>query len=157
MFDTGLRRIRLSPSERQFVPRHWPLPRRLTDLLRTEPNVRLAVLYGSLARGEECEESDLDLLVRLRDDGYVARAKLVDRFGAATGRRVQLVSVEQAEEAPLLLADALRDGRVLVDRDRAWPELKRREPEIVHEARTEDDRLEREAWAVLETLGDRRR
>ena len=31
--------------------RHWPLLRELRDALRTEPNVRLTILFGSQAAG----------------------------------------------------------------------------------------------------------
>ena len=47
----------------------------LRRALRTEPNVRLAVLYGSLARGDEDAGSDLDLLVSLAEDRPLAAVK----------------------------------------------------------------------------------
>jgi predicted nucleotidyltransferase len=151
--EARARRVVVSPSERLYVRRHWPLLRGLLEALRTRPEVRLAVIYGSFARGEAGPESDLDILVRLRDDTYLARATLIELLQRTSGRRVQLVSLEQAEEAPLLLADILRDGRVLVDRERGWPALKRLERAIERRAREEDNRLDREAWAV-DSLGD---
>lgn len=147
------RRIVVPATERQYIRRHWPLLGALMQALRTQPNVRLAVMFGSVARGEARSGSDLDLLVRLREAGYPARTDLVERLEEAAGRHIQLVSLDQAEAAPLLLADILRDGRVLVDRDRDWPRLKGRRHAIERRARQEDERLEREAWAVLETLG----
>jgi len=146
------RKVTVPVMERVYVRAHWPLIRALVQTLRTQPSARLAVLFGSVARGDEQPGSDLDLLLELRDDDYLARAELRDRLEAVSGRGVQLVSLEQAEDAPLLLVDVLRDGRVLVDRDRHWLRLKRREPEIARRALAEDERLEREAWAVG-TLG----
>src|SRR5438876_9713205 len=66
------RRIVVPPQEYDYVRRHWPLFDRLLDALRTQPNVRLAVLFGSVARGEESADSDLDLAVELRRDGVGA-------------------------------------------------------------------------------------
>ena len=48
----------------------------LLAALRAQPNVRLAVVFGSVARGNENARSDLDLLVELRNDGSGARAEL---------------------------------------------------------------------------------
>jgi hypothetical protein len=51
-----------------------------------------------------------------------------------------------------LLADVLRDGHVLVDRDAEWQQLKGRESSIQRRAREDDRRLEAEAWEALEHL-----
>lgn len=134
------------------VRSHWPLFAHLLAALRTLPNVRLAVLYGSVARGEEDGGSDLDLLVKLQRDEFSARADLRERLRAAAGREVQLVGLREAEQSSLLLSDVLRDGRVLVDRDGDWRQLKRRERAIEQRARDEDRRLDEEAWAALESL-----
>lgn len=151
----GERRLGLSAAEYEYVRSHWPLFACLLGVLRTLPNVRLAVLYGSVASGEESRESDLDLLVKLRRDDFSARAELRERLRAAAAREVQVVGLPQAEQSSLLLSDVLRDGRVLVDRDGDWPELKRRERAIERRAREEDRRLDEEAWAALEGLGGR--
>src|SRR6266508_1991 len=66
------RRYETSLREEAYLRRHWPLLRALREALRTEPNVRLAVLFGSQATGRATESSDLDLLVVL-DDGSAAR------------------------------------------------------------------------------------
>lgn len=148
----GAREVVIPPSERHYVRAQWSLLSRLLEALRKQPNVRLAVLFGSVARGSQRPESDLDVLVRFRHDDHQARADLVDALQVASGRRVQLVSLEQAEEAPLLLADVLGDGRVLVDRDRDWPRLSRRERQIVSRARVEHERLQRLAWDAPDAL-----
>lgn len=154
-FRSSPRKLVLPMTERLYVRRHWQLLHPLLQVLRTEPAVRLAVLFGSVARGDERGDSDLDLLVRLRDGSHVALAALEERLGYVNGRRVQLVSLEQAYRAPLLLADVVRDGRVLVDRDGEWQPLKRREAVIARRAREEEERLEREAWALPELLAER--
>jgi predicted nucleotidyltransferase len=148
----GAREVVIAPSERSFVRSRWPLLSRLLESLRKQPNVRLAVIFGSVARGSERADSDLDILVRLRRGDHGARAELVDALLQAGGRAGQLVSIDQAEDAPLLLADVLRDGRVLVDRDDDWARLKRREPKIVGDAQAEGERLQRLAWHAPDEL-----
>lgn len=146
------RRIVVPPREYDYVRRHWPLFDRLLEALRTQPNVRLAVVFGSVARGEETVDSDLDLLVELRQDDFRVRARVHEQLAPAAGRRVQIIGLGQAEQSPLLLADVLRDGRVLVDRHAQWQRLKRREREIQRRAREADARLDDAAWVALEHL-----
>jgi uncharacterized protein len=118
------RRYETTLREEMYLREHWPLLRTLRAALRTEPNVRLAVLFGSIATGRESEQSDLDLLVVLGDQTADAVAALSQRLSDRTGREVQLVRLQEAERSPALMADALAQGRVLVDRDVAWPTLK---------------------------------
>jgi predicted nucleotidyltransferase len=146
------RRFAVSASEFAYVRNHWPLLGALLEALRKQPNVRLAVLFGSVARGQAHPDSDLDVLVRLRSDHPEARAEIVDALEAAGGRSVQLISLTQAEAAPLLLADVLADGRVLVDRDGDWPRLQRRRSSIARRALAEDQRLNDLAWDAPEAL-----
>jgi len=124
---TSARRYETSLREEAYLRRHWPLLRELRDALRTEPNVRLAVLFGSQATGRSIERSDIDLLVALTDPSAARVASLTGRLERRLGRDVQLVRVQDAERAPILMADALRQGRVLVDRDDRWARLKARE------------------------------
>jgi len=151
------RRLVVPASELAYVRNYWPLLGAILEALRKQPSVRLAVLFGSVARGQARQSSDLDLLVRLRRDNPQARAELVDALGAASGRSVQLVSLTQAEEAPLLLGDVLADGRVLVDRDGDWPRLQRRRRQIARRALAEDERLSDLAWTAPAALEQVRR
>ena len=144
------RRLRLSEDEREWVLRHWPTVARLREELRTEPSLRLAVLFGSSARGREHVRSDLDLLVALDAPSRDRLAGLEVRLSSAAARGVQLVSAGDAHASPGLLADALRDGRVLVDRDGLWAELKRREPSVRRAAELRDRELLERALQPLE-------
>ena len=56
---TGPRRLTLASGEREYLRVHWSLLSALRQALRTEHPVRLAVLYGSLARGDDDEGSEL--------------------------------------------------------------------------------------------------
>jgi predicted nucleotidyltransferase len=142
----------LPPRGYDYLRRHWPLIAQLLQTLRTLPTPVSAVLYGSVARGDDRDGSDIDLLVRLRRDGFSGRAVVREALEAATGRAVQLVGFAEAEGSPLLLADVLRDGRVLVDRDGEWGVLVSRARAIGRRARTEDRLLDDVAWAALDDL-----
>jgi predicted nucleotidyltransferase len=145
------RRLRLGDDEREWVLSHWPTVARLREELRKEPSVRLAVLFGSSARGREHRRSDIDLLVELDAASRDRLAGLEERLSSATGREVQLVSARDAQASPGLLADALRDGRVVVDRDGLWAHLKRRESSIRRAAELRDQDLLQRALQPLET------
>jgi predicted nucleotidyltransferase len=121
---SGPRRLQLAPGEREYLLTHWPLLSELRRTLRTEHEVRLAVLYGSLARGEEDAGSDLDLLISLADDRPSAGSRLAIRLERLSGRRVDVANLARVEaQAPLLLDRVLDEGRVLIDRDGEWDRL----------------------------------
>lgn len=136
------RTLEIPVKEREFLRRSWQLLSLLRKALRTEPTVALAVLFGSAARGEMHSESDVDVLVALRE-GADTRA-LASRLSERLGLRVQLVSLEDARRAPLLLAEALREGRVLVDRESLWPRLRQQRAKVERAAAHDRDRVERE-------------
>lgn len=117
------RRFVTSLREETYLREHWPLLRGLRATLRTEPSVRLAVLFGSLATGSGNERSDADLLVRLTDPAARQVAELTGRLESRIGREVQLVRIEDAKRVPALMRDALEQGRVLIDREHEWSDL----------------------------------
>lgn len=146
------RRLRISAAERQYVRRSWPLLADLRQALRTEPNVRLALLFGSTARGEDAPQSDVDILVEMRDPSLERVADLSTKLEALLGRRVDVVTREEAEASPHLLAEAAVDGRVLVDREGSWPELRGEADALAQRARRQDRRRSREALAGIDRL-----
>jgi predicted nucleotidyltransferase len=143
----GPRAVSISAREYEYVRRHWSLLERALQVLRTRPGVRLAVLFGSVARGDADAESDVDVLVDVRGD-WREQAETALALEDALGRPVQLVSLGQAP--PLMLVDVLRDGRVLADRDGGWAQLMRRSGSIARAAAEDDAQLERYAWDTLE-------
>ena len=126
--------------ERVYVRRAWPLLSSLREALRTEPTVSTAVLFGSRARGDDHPVSDIDLLVRLRGDAD--QHELTARLSERSGHRVQTVLLDDEREKPLLLAEIIREGRVLVDRDEAWPALLAERSRIERAARRERRRID---------------
>jgi hypothetical protein len=65
----GPARLELGDGEVAYPASPLGLLSRLLQTLRTEPTVRLAVLFGSLARGEESADSDIDILIDAGDAG----------------------------------------------------------------------------------------
>src|SRR5918999_6724 len=125
---TSARRFLTTLREETYLRTHWPLLSSLREALRTEPNVRLAILFGSQATGASLESSDVDVLVALADPSAANLAELTGRLERRIGRDIQLVRIEDAERAPVLMSAALSEGRVLVDPEARWPELKASEP-----------------------------
>lgn len=86
--------------------------------------VRRAVLFGSVARGEETDQSDIDLLIEVRSDRDRDEVEkeltplfleIHRRFGLSLSPYV-LTRQQLAQPAnPALLRSVARDGRVLVE------------------------------------------
>jgi len=151
------RRQRVGEDERLYAERHWPLLSALRHALRTEPNVRLAVLYGSVARGDDTPDSDVDLLVSLREDRPDAAVKLAVHLERAVGREVDVARLNRIQDtSPLLLLEAVDDGRVVLDRDGEWIRLCARRSEIArHARRAHQARRRRARTSVRELLAER--
>jgi predicted nucleotidyltransferase len=146
------RRLKLSASEKHYVLGRWRLLARLRAALRTEPNVRFALLFGSTARGEDTEASDIDLLVEMRDLSLVRLIDLELKLEALLGRNVDLFSLAEVESNPLLFAEALREGRVIVDREDRWADLHSQTARSERRARDQARRRGRQAVAGIEGL-----
>ena len=121
------RTLDMSFAERDYIRRQWSLVSSLRAVLRTEPNVRFALMFGSAATGNDTQQSDVDLLVDLRDASFERVVDLATKLRGLLGRRVDVVELREAERDPAFLAQAVADGRVLVDREDLWPGLHRRE------------------------------
>jgi predicted nucleotidyltransferase len=145
--------LRLASGEREYLRAHWPLLSDLRRALRTEHGVRLAVLYGSLSRGDEDAGSDLDLLISLADDRPLAGIELAVRLERVAGRSVDIARLERVDaQAPLLLDRILDEGRVLVDRDGQWRLLRERHSAIRARARRDHRRQMAGAAHAIEEL-----
>ena len=94
------------------------MPMSLLDQLRETaaaiPAVRLAVLFGSVARGEARPGSDVDVGVRLDPDSAALRQEVEVALGRAAGREVDVVFLDGSP--PLLRFEIGSDGIVLVER-----------------------------------------
>jgi predicted nucleotidyltransferase len=157
--DGALRARRPSPrtldlplSERQYVRRSWRLLAALRGALRTEQNVRFALLFGSAARGTDTRAGDVDVLVDLADPALDHVIDLAERLTAASGRPVDVIRLGDAERDPSFLADAVSEGRVLVDRDHLWPSLRVRQPALRRRGRRELGRRTEAALCSIDRL-----
>jgi predicted nucleotidyltransferase len=146
------RRLRLSALEKEYVLRQWSLLAQLRAALRTEHNVRFALLFGSSARGEDDQESDVDLLVEMRDSSLVRIIDLELKLEGLLGHEVDVLSVEDAEASPLLFAEALQEGRVIVDREGRWAELQPEAEKVARRARQQERARGRRALAGVDRL-----
>jgi predicted nucleotidyltransferase len=121
------RKLELPLREREYVRRSWKLLSTLRMALRTEQNVRFALLFGSAAAGIDTPSSDVDVLVDVRDASFERVVDLGTKLTRLVGRPVDVVELHDAETDPALLAQIVADGRVLVDREELWPRLRSRE------------------------------
>jgi predicted nucleotidyltransferase len=87
------------------------------------PAVRLAVLFGSAARGQDAAARDLDLGVLLEEAGGASLWEIEKAVAATLRRPFDLVDLHRAP--PLLRFQIARDGRLLVEREEGdWKRFK---------------------------------
>lgn len=118
------RKLQLGAAEKLYLLRSWKLLAALREGLRTEQNVRFALLFGSASRGDDAATSDIDLLVQMRDPSLARISDLGAKLEALLGRHVDVLTLDDAWGNPLLLAQAIGEGRVLIDREGRWPSLR---------------------------------
>lgn len=98
---------------------------RLRRALASFPEVKLAVLFGSTARGKARPGSDVDLGLLLEPYSADLRFRVEAELGRAAGREVDTVLLDEAP--PLLRFEVARDG-VLLSEGAAhlWTDFKAR-------------------------------
>jgi predicted nucleotidyltransferase len=142
-------RLEISLEEQRYLRSHWALLSQLKGVLRTEREVRLAVLFGSTAVGEDRLGSDVDMLIAPRYPDELRLAALRLRLRRALGKAVHVVSLEQAQTSPSLLADILQEGRPLIDRDGLWRALRAQRNDVFVKAVREEQATAAEAHATI--------
>ena len=85
----------------------------LARIARRFPDVRLVVLYGSLARAQALPTSDADIAVL--GGTFWGGLSLGAELGAVLGREPHVVELEHASD--LLRIEVARDGKLLYERD----------------------------------------
>lgn len=91
------------------------LPDAVKEILAACPEVRLAVLFGSTARGQTWAESDVDIGILLDGDHPLTLWHLTGALSSALRRDVDLVDLGKAP--PLLRFEITRDGKLIYERD----------------------------------------
>jgi predicted nucleotidyltransferase len=93
------------------------LTEEIAHALEGTSGVRLAVVFGSAARGTARSGSDVDVGVLLEEDDDLPALQVA--LERALGRSVDLISLRTAP--PLLRFEIARDGKLLVEREpHAW-------------------------------------
>lgn len=146
------RKLDLSAAEKRYLLRGWDRLATLRATLRTEQNVRFALLFGSAARGDDGPDSDLDLLVEMRDASLTRVIDLGAKLEESLGRRVDLLTLDAARENGQLLSEAIEEGRVIVDRGERWPGLRGESELIRGQAQHRSGRKRRQALAGIDRM-----
>jgi predicted nucleotidyltransferase len=93
--------------------------------ISTQPDIGLAILFGSLAAGEGRVESDLDLAVDAgRRLAASEKMALISELAARTGRPIDLVDIHAVGEP--LLGQILQHGKRILGSDTRYANLIRR-------------------------------
>ena len=101
------------------------MPERLQRQALAWPEVKLAVLFGSQARGDALPGSDADLGLLLDPYSPELRFRIEAELGRAAGRPVDVVLLDDAP--PLLRFEIACDGVLLFQReDHLWTDFKAR-------------------------------
>lgn len=109
-------------TRRMESPTHADELQPLTQALAAQPDLLLALVFGSLAAGTAGPDSDADVAI-LAQDALDARrqAGLIELIAQVTGRPVDLVDLREA--GVLVQRSALGSGRLLFCRDQRAYEL----------------------------------
>lgn len=96
---------------------------RLKEQVSDWPELKLAVAFGSTARGEARPDSDVDLGVLFEPYSPSLRLAAEAQLGRAARRPVHVVLLDEAP--PLLRFEIARDGVLLLERSEGlWPSFK---------------------------------
>ena len=97
----------------------------ILDALRVQPGVRVAILFGSMAAGNEDRDSDVDLAVDIgRPLTASQKMELIGRIAETTGRPVDLVDLRTVGVP--LLGQILRHGVRIVGSNTDYAALVRK-------------------------------
>lgn len=145
-------KLTMSIAERAYARSHWMLLEGLVRTLRTEPGVQAAVLYGSIAKGSDRADSDVDLVVALRSGASTSMPAIERRLGRAVGRRIHAVRMDDALADARFALEVVEHGRPLVDRARVWRSLQGRKSSFERQSAEQaaaNSRQMAAAWARL--------
>jgi predicted nucleotidyltransferase len=99
-----------------------PIDAQLKEVFAQFPAIVLVVLFGSVAKGCQRADSDLDIAVAAKQVLAVdEKIALVGALAESTGRTIDLIDLQVAAEP--LLGQILRHGRRLLDNDTLYGEF----------------------------------
>lgn len=135
--------------EPERYPDYAAIKTALADALEQREEVKLAVLMGSMARGDAEPDSDVDVLVILHESPR-SRIELEIALRDALGRRVDVIRL--SEGRPQMIHEALVDGVVIKDVDGVWPSFQARLAEFERAAKEYDADLTRRTREALDEM-----
>ncbi len=98
------------------------IEKELVQLISAKADLRVIILFGSTARGDENEESDIDLAVLFQKPmSAEIRMKIIEETALVCGRPIDLVDLSTVGEP--LLGKILHTGKRLYGSDRDYGEL----------------------------------
>lgn len=99
-----------------------PIDAQIKEVLRHFPQLRLVVLFGSIALGRQQPDSDLDIAVGAHQT-LTAQEKIamIGALAERTGRSIDLVDLKAVAEP--LLGQIVRHGRRILGSDTLYGEL----------------------------------
>jgi predicted nucleotidyltransferase len=146
------RTLQLPLLEEAYIRRTWPLLSALREGLRTEHNVRAAILFGSIANGTDTPASDIDVVVDLADPDLNRVLDLSAKLTDLVGRSVDLYRFEDVQSESAIVTQVLAEGRVLVDREGLWLRLKRSARALERRAGDDNARRVKKALEGIDAL-----
>lgn len=96
---------------------------RLRERMGDWPELQMAILFGSTARGTDRPGSDVDLGILLEPYSPAVRFEVEAQLGRAARRPVHVILLDEAP--PLLRFEITRDGSLLFEREKGlWSNFK---------------------------------
>jgi predicted nucleotidyltransferase len=109
----------------------------LTDTLmrlRQQSKVRVAILYGSYAKGNPHPRSDIDLAVYLNAEDENEAIQIIDTILMSVEREVSILRLDDEDESPFIVQEALKGIQLIEpDHDALY--------EIIHRALHESESI----------------
>jgi len=95
---------------------------RVTDFLRQQKGINLAILFGSLSTGNVHRESDMDIAIGKKQPlSAEEKVELISQLALLTGRAIDLIDLSTVGEP--ILGQILKYGKRLTGTDTAFAEL----------------------------------
>ncbi len=91
----------------------------LREILRKfkqEDKIKIALLYGSYARGASHNRSDIDLALSIRAENKEEEMEIIDKILMSVERDISILRLDDEDESPFVIKEALK-GIHLVEPD----------------------------------------
>jgi|ERR1035437_892296 predicted nucleotidyltransferase len=122
----------------------------VSQFLQEQTLATAAILYGSVARGEADEYSDIDIcLFYASSDDHESRYSLEEKLEKAFNVRFDVVSFTGCKNNPLFVGHLITDGKVLFDNANNWKLLVSQREQILEKYNKYVADLEREYLVAI--------